>query len=111
MGRITETVQNVLRTGLAPTYYTVGTGGSAFANTGREILHIKNAGGGSITLTVQTPGTQDSLAVADRTITITTAANGWFVGPFPVGVYNQSDGAVYLDYSGVASVTLAVLRA
>lgn len=78
-----------------------------FPNSGREVLHIKTVGT-ACTVTVQTPGTVDGQAVADRTIALGTNAER-FIGPFPVDVYNQADGQVYIDYSAVTAVTVAVL--
>lgn len=77
-----------------------------------EVLHVKNGSGGSITLTVVTPGTVDGLAIGDYTLTI-PAAGERLVGPFPEPHFRQPSGAtkgrVHIDYSSVTSVTRAVI--
>lgn len=87
-------------------------GGDTFVNTGTELLVIKNGGGSGITLTVATPVTVDSLAVTDLTATI-GAGETRMLGPFPPGIYNDTlaaGGIVSLSYSGVTSVTVAVIK-
>lgn len=90
-----------------------GGGGDTFATTGKELLVIKNGGGSPITLTVATPGTAgDGLAIADLTATI-GAGESRLLGPFPPGLYavdGQPGNNVALSYSGVTSVTVAVVR-
>lgn len=83
--------------------------GDKFANTGKELLLVRNASGSSVTLTVVTPKTVDgNLAVADRTLAI--AAGGTAaIGPFNSGVYNDTDGFVGISYSLETSVTVAVV--
>lgn len=87
-------------------------GGDTFPTTGREVLVIKNGGVGSVTLTVATPSTVDGLPVGDLTAAI-GAGETRMIGPFPPGVYaadGQPGNNVALSYSGVTSVTVAVVR-
>ena len=109
MARTSLTVQDVERSGLEPSYASANVDGNSFANNGRVILHAKNGSGGAITVTVKTPGTVDGLAVADRTVSV-PAGEERMIGVFPPADYNQSDGDVYIDYSGVTSLTVAALR-
>lgn len=109
MARATVNFQQIVRTGLEQTYAAAHADGSKFANDGRTFLHVKNGAGAPITVTVQTPGTVDGLAIADQAIVVTNAEER-MIGPFPPGIYNQSDGMVYADYSSVTTVTIAVLR-
>lgn len=103
------TVQEVGRAGIAPSYVAAAGGGDTFANDGRTMLHIKNGGGGSITLTVVTQATVDGKAVADDAISVPNGAER-MVGPFPPAIYNDVNQQVALTYSGVTSVTVAVVR-
>lgn len=53
-------------------------------------------------VTIETPGTVDSQAIADRTVSV-PALDYKIIGPFPPALYNQNDGSadndfVYLDY-------------
>jgi len=109
MARTAINYQQVVRTGLEETLEAANVDGNKIANDGRILLHVKNGGASPITVTVQTPGTVDGLSVSDMTIVVTNAEER-FIGPFPPGIYNQSDGSVYVDYSAVTSVTVAALR-
>ena len=104
------TPQQIARTGLAETYAAVdASNGNQFANDGLMFLYVKNGGVGSINVTIGTPGTVDGLAVADLVVAVANGVNK-MIGPFPVGIYNQAGGLVYVDWSGGSSVTAAVLR-
>ena len=104
----TLTVQEITSVGLEASYDSASGGGDDFPNTGREFIHIKNDSGGDITLTVETTITVESLAVTDRTVVI-TAGEERFVGPFLPKYYNDGN-SVNLSYSGVTSLTLAILK-
>lgn len=88
-------------------------GGDAFQNTGREVLYVKNGGVGSINVTVDSPGTC-SLGVTahanhDAVVAVAAGAER-VIGPFPTRRFNDSNGNAQITYSGVTSVTVAVLR-
>ena len=109
MARTELSLQNVDRDGLEATYTALIADGHKFTNNGEEMfIHVVNGATG-FTLTILTPQTVDGLSVADRTISI-GANEEHFVGPFPVGNYNQSDGMVYVDYRDVADGTIAALK-
>jgi hypothetical protein len=108
MARSALTVQTIVKTGLANALAAANVDGNSFANDGNTFLHVKNAGGSPITVTIQTPGTVDDLAVAERTVSVTNATEK-MIGPFPPGIYNQS-GEVYVDYSAVTSVTVGAFK-
>jgi hypothetical protein len=84
--------------------------GNYFTNTGVERLYVKNGGVGSITLThvLGTNGTVDSLTPSARTTTI-TAGQIIILGPWPVAYYNDTNSRMNFTYSGVTSVTVAVI--
>lgn len=108
--RTTVAVQECVRAGITPTYNAAtATDGDAFTNDGKTMLSVLNTGSES-TLTIQTPGTVDGLAIADRTVVIPATTGKKFIGPFPPTQYNQSDGKVYLDWSSATGVTFAVVR-
>lgn len=86
-------------------------GGDTFVNNGRELLHIKNASGAPITVTVVTPKTVDGQAVGDLAVVVPAGATH-LVGPFPPDVYNDTGavgGLVSLTYSGVTTLTVGVV--
>lgn len=108
MARVTLAVQPVSRAGLEPAYAAAEADGNAFLNDGRTMLHVKN-GATNVVATLQIPRTLDGQAVADPTVTV-PATEERMIGPFPPGVYNQTDGALYVDYDDVANVTVAAIR-
>lgn len=111
MARITLTPQQVVRTGLAPVFGAWDAGlQHAFANDGRMFVEVKNTAVAAHTVTIQTPGTVDALAIAERTVIIPANTGDVMIGPFPPSVYNQADGMVYLDIDVATTTTLAVIR-
>lgn len=111
MARTTLTAQSITRTGLTHTFAAADQpNGNQFLNVDeRAFLYVKNGGGGTIVVTIPTPGTVDDLAVADLSISIATGVNK-LIGPFPQKHYNQTDGMVYINYDVGTSVTVAVIR-
>ncbi len=111
MARITLTPQQIVRTGLAPTFGAWDAGlQHAFANDGRIYIEVKNTAVADHTVTIQTPGTVDALAVAERTVLIPANTGDKIIGPFPPSVYNQADGMVYIDIDVATTTTIAVIR-
>ena len=100
------TPQTIVRTGLAMTYEAANVDGEMIPNAGRMFLHVKNGSAVSVTVTVDTPGLVDGLAVAQLTVAI-PAGQERMIGPFPPGVYNQSSGNIHVTFSAVTTVTLA----
>lgn len=107
----TLSVQTIDRAGdgLTPAYSAASGGGDVFPNTGREFVLVKNASGGSITVTATTPQTVAGLGVADETYVI-PAAGERMIGPFPPSTFNNPSGQVALTYSGVTSLTLGAFK-
>jgi len=67
--------------------------GFEFENDGTTLLYIANTAGAAV-LTPTIQKTVDG-ATPSKTITVAASENG-VVGPFDVGVYNDSDGMVQL---------------
>ncbi len=110
MARTAITEQQITSAGLEATYVAANADGNKFNNTDRTLFHVKNGGGGDVTLTFQTPGTVDGLAIAERTVVCTAGEERFWRGQ--PSIYNQPTtdaGMVYVDYSGVVSVTVAAL--
>src|SRR5262245_2385259 len=84
--------------------------GNNWTNTGGEFLFIKNGGGSSITLTLAVgPGAVvDGQTPTSKTVTV-AAGKEFLVGPFPVTIYSDVNNLMNITYSGVTSVTVAVL--
>lgn len=86
-------------------------GGDKFLNDSVSFLWIKNGGGSSITVTLTwgTGGTVDGQTPTARTVTI-NAGDSQVIGPFNPNFYNDANGFMNWTYSGVTSVTIAVIH-
>ena len=84
--------------------------GDEFANSGNELLLVKNGSVAEVTLTITTAVTVDGEAVADKTIAI-PAGETHLLGPWPAKWYNDGDGHVNITYSAHEDVDVAVIGA
>jgi hypothetical protein len=109
MARTALAVQEIVRSGIVPTFGAANVDGHSVPNSGKEYIYVKNGGGSSINVTIQTPGTVDGQAVADRVVAVANGAEK-MIGPFPPGSYSQPDGSTYIDFSAVTSVTIGAFR-
>jgi zona occludens toxin (predicted ATPase) len=109
MPRANITVVEITRAGVAPTEVAGDVAnGHQFDHGARTFLVARNAdAGGAHTVTIITPVTVDSLAVADRQVSVPASATR-YIGPF-TSDYRQSDGKVYVDVDS-AQLNLAVFR-
>jgi hypothetical protein len=80
----------------------------AIDNSNRTFVVVKNASGGPCTVTVQTPGTKDGLAVDETTVVV--ANGGTTAIPLRYAIHVQDDGAAYVDFSTVSSVTVCAFK-
>jgi hypothetical protein len=105
----TVPVQVVAVAGTQATYAAATAGGGDKIVPGDGVfVHVKNGSGGSITLTLVTPGEVDGLAVADRTVVVPAGEDRFAsVGDL---YRNRSDGLATLTWSAVTTVTFAALR-
>lgn len=116
MARAELSLQAIARTGLNATYSGAVTDGHAIDNVSHKtLIHVKNASGGSVDVTVITQNTVDGLAIADLVVAV-PASEERMIGPFPHAVYCKNDTdlsithAVWIDYSATTSVTIAALK-
>lgn len=101
-------VQKIVKEGLAPTYAAAAVGGDQFPNNGQSFIHVKNGGSGAITVTLDSVKGCDQ--GFDHDLTVNVPATGErMIGPFEQSRFNNADQRVSLTYSGVTSVTIAVL--
>jgi zona occludens toxin (predicted ATPase) len=100
--------------GLAPVYTAADAAGQSFYNDDRTAVIFKNTSGAPVTVTAETPGSVDGLAIPDKTISVpATTGERWC--KFDTRIYNQPPGSanagkVQLTFSAVTNVTLAVIR-
>lgn len=105
-------VQRIVLTGLNPTYAAAAGGGDNFLNDGRTVIHVKNGGAGPITVTAD-GANPDQWGVTgndhDAAVSVPNAGER-IIGPFRRDRFNDANSKVNLAYSGVTSVTIAVLQ-
>jgi hypothetical protein len=98
-------VQDIIRTGLQASYTNVASS-HTFVNDGKDtIIHVVN-GATAMTLTIVSTATSDTLAVADRTVSIGSTEEH-FVGPFPIATYGTT---VTIQFSDITNGTVAALK-
>ena len=102
------TVVQTSFSGVAPSYSAVSAS-DTFANTGEEVLHVKNGGGSETTVTITSAQQCNQGFSHDLTVTIDAGANK-FIGPFPTNRFNNSNGLTTFSCSSTTSVTAAVMR-
>jgi hypothetical protein len=99
--------------GLVPSYAAASGGGDNFTPDGDTYLHVKNASGGSITVTVDTPGTilGGTVQIGNPANTVAAGAEK-FMGPYPANVFADytNSGLAAVTYSGVTSLTIGAFR-
>lgn len=94
--------------GVAPSYAAVSAS-DTFANTGEEVIHIKNGGASATTVTITSAQQCNQGFSHDLTVTIVAGADK-FIGPFPTNRFNNSNGLTTFACSVTTSVTAAVMR-
>lgn len=81
--------------------------GHSVVSDPKRTLIVTTVGTATV-VTLQTPGTVDGNAVADKTISIGTNATRYIA--IGHAGYRQDDGTVLVDLSAVTAVTVAVLE-
>ena len=104
-------VQQASLAGTPVTYTAAAGGGDTFPLPhGAVGLRVKNGGGSAITASLQFPGTTAyGVANPARTTSSITAGSEVVIGPIPASAVDGSTGLVSVTYSGVTSVTVAVV--
>lgn len=105
----TLAAQQATPTGLNPAYVAAAGGGDSIEVGPTVFLHVKNGSGASITVTVNSiaacnQGFDHDLAVA------VPAAGERMIGPITADRYAGSNGYASVTYSGVTSLTVAVVK-
>jgi len=106
----TLTVQQIDRAGITPSLVTANEDGYYVPNDGRVFLQLQNTDSTEVTVTIETPGTVDGLAVTDRTVAIPATDGDKMIGPFPPGVYNDGAGRIKVTFSAVTALTIGGFR-
>jgi hypothetical protein len=109
MPRTAVTPQRVTTAGLAVAFEPANVDGNSFAAARGRALHVRNRSTASITVTLPTAATVDGLAIADRAVTVAAGAHASISVGSHAGIYGQTDGSVWVDYSAVTTVDVAVI--
>ena len=109
MPRTAITPQKATAAGLAVTFEPANSLGNSYNAAKGRALHVRNGSASPITVTLPTPATADGLAIADRAITVAAGAHTVIGIGSQAGIYAQTDGTVWADYSAVTTVTVAVV--
>lgn len=105
MARVTLTASVFAPGGVVFSPVAAETDGNAVKNTGNQVFYIKNGGGGAVTITFRTPLTVGGILVEEVTDSLGAGAEEMY-GVFPTHIFNQSNGEVWVDFSGITSVTI-----
>lgn len=104
--------ERVLLSGLKPTPVPADAAGDVVPANSNGFAMVTNGGASSITVTIPTPGkTRFGLAQPDVTVVV-PAGEQRFVGPLVYDLVDPDENApngVQIEYSSVASVTVAAL--
>jgi hypothetical protein len=102
-------VQIIPLIGLEPSYAAADVGGDEFVNSGRDFIHVKNGHTSEQTVTMNSQ-TACSFGFDHDAAVAIPASEERMIGPFPKNRFDDSNGKVLITYSGVTSLTIAVLR-
>jgi len=105
------TVQDLVITGLTPTFGAAAAGGDQFANDGKTFFYVKNGGGGTVNVTVnsQVANPPAGTAVANQAVAVAAGVDK-LIGPFTQSAWNNANGEVVVAYDQVTSVTVAAIK-
>lgn len=104
------TVEDVSLSGATPNLVAAGANGDSFANDGRTVFRVDNAGASSVTVTVDSP-TPCNYGYTHNVVATVAAGATEDLGPFPSARFNDDKNNVNVTYSGVTSVTVSPIRA
>lgn len=102
------TTQQVVITGLSPTYASCGGSGDTVEAGDGIFVHVKNGDASSHTVTVAVPGVEYGQNRPD--VVVTVGAGGAEFIQIPRALAD-TDGRIHLTYSATTSMTIAALRA
>jgi hypothetical protein len=110
----TLATQTVTRAGLGPTYAAASGGGDAMACGSDMMLHVKNASGAPITVTIAIPAGASGFSQAAYTstaVSVPATTGDRMIGPIQPQLYQDpTTGLATITYSGVTSLTVAAIN-
>jgi len=102
MARTALQVQPITSAGTDLTLTSANVDGHSVRNNGRTFILVVNGDASPMTVTLQTPGSVQGLAIADQTITVPASESRYI---FFKKVHEQPNRDVYVDFSSVTSLT------
>lgn len=109
MARTALSVQNVSVAGLTLAASAANVDGHTVPAGDCDFIIVINGSGGSINVTIPTPGTIDGEPIADRVVAVAAGASK-IIGRFRSRVFAQTDGTIHIDFSAVTTVTVAAFK-
>mgnify|MGYP007059403928 CR=1 FL=1 len=114
----TLTVQSVSRESIldvasgASGFSSAGASGDEWANKGKDFIIVRNGNAADCTVSVPIEGDPacDGQAVGETRDFVVAAGELGVAGPWPVGVYNDTDGTASMTYSVTSSVEVMICR-
>ena len=105
----TLAVQVSTLSGLTPSYGACAAGGDEFPNSGKEVIHVKNAHTSPWTVTVNSQANCNQGFDHDAAVAVPNGQER-IIGPFPKSRFDDTANKVQLTYSGVTALTIAVVQ-
>jgi hypothetical protein len=96
------------RAGTAPVTQ-AATAADQFANTGHQLLYVKNTDGSAHTVHIALGQTVDGITVGPRDVVVPAGAERW-IGPFPPTQYNDGGNMVQLTYTSITGMNVGVMK-
>lgn len=110
MPRTALAVQQITRSGngLVQSNGAANAAGHSVPNDGQVFLEVVTTTNACV-VTIDTPGSVDGNAIANKTHSIGTATTRK-LGPYPPSTYNQADNSIYVDFDLVTGVSIGAYR-
>lgn len=106
------TAQTVAKAGITPAYSAVTASDTITPVSGTvQFLHVKNASGSAVTVTLVDPGsTPFGSAATNPTVSVPATTGDKMIGPLPLSLASASTGLITVTYSATTSVTAALVQ-
>lgn len=107
--------QDITQTGTTPTYASANASGDSMVADGRTFLHVKNASGGAITVTITAAVSSlnqsgfGDIPISNIAVSVPATTGDKLIAVPPAS--HAPGGIATITYSGVTSLTVAAIRA
>jgi hypothetical protein len=78
-------------------------------NTGLMALHVKKSGAGVCVVSITPQRTFKGKTVPAQTVSIPASTGDKFIGILPTELYSDSNGDVYVTFSDITGLTMAII--